>query len=108
MRTRSALLAASVAAAAFSATSAQAQDAAQWAGFYAGGAVNTYSLEITGAAPFPIGLGTESGAAIFAGYNHAIGSNFVVGGELAYNFETSYTSILFPTPLNVESSVTLR
>jgi len=107
MRLRSVLLTASIAAASLSATSAHAQDAAQWQGFYAGAGLNVISLELDGFAPFPVGLGTETGFGIFAGYNHAIGSNFVVGAELGYNFETSFASLIIPS-MTVDNSSTLR
>ena len=106
MRLRSVLLTASIAAASLSATSAHAQDAAQWQGFYAGAGLNVISLELDGLA-LPIDLGTETGFGIFAGYNHAIGSNFVVGAELGYNFETSFASLIIPS-MTVDNSSTLR
>lgn len=107
MRIHTALLAAGLSVSAFT-TSVQAQDAAQWVGFYAGAAINTTSLEMSGAAPFPVGLGTESNFGFFGGYNHAVGSNFVVGGELAYFFESTYTPVfLFPS-LTVDNTAVLR
>ncbi len=107
MRLRSVLLTATIAAASLSATSAQAQDAAQWQGFYAGAGLNVISLELSGLGPIPVGLGTETGFTIFAGYNYAIGSNFVVGGELGYNFEATFTSLVFPA-ITMDNAITLR
>lgn len=60
---------------------AMAQDAGQWQGFYGGLQFSAVSPELNGA---PVNLDSGQGAEIFAGYDFAVGGNWVVGGELSY------------------------
>lgn len=71
-----------VLAAGLAATAAGAQD---WGGFYAGLAVTTAEsgIDLTGV-PAPYTGDDSAAIGVFAGYNHVLSSNLVVGGELSY------------------------
>ena len=66
-------------AAALAASSAHA-DAYDFQGFYGGVELGISSLDSS--IPLPLGSGNSFG--LFAGYNHALNSNFIIGGELSY------------------------
>jgi outer membrane immunogenic protein len=96
------ILVAGVMAATLSGT-AQAQD---WTGFYAGLSATTHGSEITPSGA-PFGLpGDSVSPGIFAGYNHAVGSNWIIGGELSY--DAADTSFLPSLPIEVSNTAELR
>ncbi|WP_224815587.1 porin family protein [Hasllibacter sp. MH4015] len=80
-------------AAALATTGAQAQDAGQWSGFYAGFATNIISPEFDNtAAALPLQEGTGFG--VYGGYNYALGDNFVVGAEVGFSGPVSFQTSL--------------
>lgn len=99
----STFLAAAGLAAALVPAAASAQDAALWSGFYAGLQANIISPSFE---LIPIPLDTGTGLGIYGGYNHALGDNFVVGGEISYNAETDIGSVFFP--VTMDNAITLR
>ena len=72
---------------------AQAQDAQQWQGFYGGLSMDHVAPDVTAGA-IGIGLSSDLGVGVFAGYNQAVGNNFVVGGELSYGAGTSHDLVV--------------
>lgn len=77
------LLAMTVLAVGLAAGASQAQD---WNGFYAGLSVTNgdSGVDFTGL-PSPYSGSDSAAPGIFAGYNHVLSSNLVVGGELSYS-----------------------
>lgn len=93
--------------AAIAATTAQAQDAGQWEGFYAGLATNIISPEFDNAALMvPLQEGTGFGA--FGGYNYAVGSNFVVGAEVGLGGPVSFQTSLGNPDFEFDNVVNAR
>lgn len=86
------------------ASTAAAQDAEQWEGFYAGARVNMNQLDVSGSA---IGIDPGFNAGIFGGYNHAVGSNFILGGELSYDSESSH-DVFGPINIDLENNIGVR
>ena len=84
-------------------TTAIAQDAEKWEGFYAGGRVNMQNLGISGV---PVGIDPEINAGVFGGYNYAVAPNFVLGAELGYDSKLDYT--VMGTGLDLENNINLR
>lgn len=99
------LFAAAVVAA--SATTAAAQDAADWGGFYAGLTASSISWETNLGAPGTSFGGNGAGLGILLGYNHALSPSFIVGGELTYSFAESNLGVA-PFTLKDEASLRLR
>ncbi len=85
-------------------STATAQDAEKWEGFYAGGKLNMQSLDFSGA---PINLGSANNFAVFGGYNHAIAPNWVLGGELEYGSAMSH-NLMGPVDIDLENNINLR
>ncbi len=80
-------------AAALVASGANAQDASQWTGFYAGFATNIISPEFDNStATTPLQEGTGFGA--YGGYNYGLGDNFVVGAEVGFSGPASFQTSL--------------
>ena len=86
------------------ASTATAQDAELWEGFYAGARVNMQDLDISGA---PVSIDTGFNIGIYGGYNHAVAPNFVLGGELSYDSQSEHT-IGAPPPLQLDNNFSLR
>lgn len=86
------------------ATTATAQDAEKWQGFYTGLSLNAQDYNATG-----IGLPLDEtyNIGIFGGYNHAIAPNVVIGGELSYGTETS-AEILPGVDMTFENNLGIR
>ena len=85
-------------------TTAAAQDAAKWQGFYAGGRVNMQNLDIS---PLPFNLDPEINAGIYSGYNHAVAPNFLVGGEIGYDSALDY-HVVGPASIELDNNISLR
>lgn len=103
MKTIFTTLTAAAALSAALATTAPAQDAEKWQGFYLGGRVNMQNLGISGV---PIGIDPEINAGVFGGYNHAVAPDFVLGAELGYDSKLDYT--VAGTGLDLENNISLR
>ena len=74
-----------------SANTATAQDAADWAGFYAGITASSIGQQTNRGVPgYSFGGTGGTGPGIMLGYNHAVSPNFIVGGELTYSFGKTY------------------
>lgn len=86
---------------------ATAQSASDWTGFYAGVTASSISGESTAGAPFVIASGSGAGLGIMLGYNYAISSNFVVGGELTYSLSSTHLASVNIT-FEDQASVRLR
>ena len=67
------------------ASTAQA-DAYDFQGFYGGVELGTGSLD----ANFGLPLQTGTSGGLFVGYNHALNSDVVIGGELSYGFDADH------------------
>lgn len=85
-------------------TAAIAQDADQWQGFYGGLKFSAHDHDTT---PGALPLDQAYNAGIFAGYNHAIAPNMVIGGELGYDGKAR-AEIAPGLDLEVDKTVTLR
>ena len=88
----------------FLSDAALAQDATDWQGTYAGGQISLNNPGITGIA-LPLNDGLSGG--LFAGYNHAISPEWVLGGELAYDHKSS-TDVVPGNNLELENTITAR
>ena len=84
------------------ATSAHA-DAALWQGFYGGLSVGAVNPTVPAATVDPE---IAPGYAIFAGYNHALGPNWVLGGELSYGMSGTHSMAPSPTTITMENALT--
>lgn len=94
-------------AAVFAATGAQAQDAGQWTGFYAGFATNIISPEFDNStATTPLQEGTGFGA--YGGYNFALGDNFVVGAEVGVSGPVSFQTSLGNPDFEFDNMINAR
>lgn len=78
-------------------------DAALWQGFYGGLSVGAVNPTVPAAANDPQ---IAPGYAIFAGYNHALGSNWVIGGELSYGMSGAHSMAPSPRRLTMENTLT--
>lgn len=85
------------------ATTAPAQEAELWEGFYAGARVNLQEFDITGA---PVGIDPAFNVGVFGGYNHAVAPQFVLGGEASFDSQADH-SIGGPT-IQLENNFGLR
>ncbi len=93
--------------AAFAASSASAQDASQWTGFYAGFATNIISPEFDNStSPTPLQEGTSFGA--YGGYNYAVGGNFVVGAEVGIGGPATFQTSLGANDFEFDNMVNAR
>lgn len=96
-------LASAIALAAALAASAAHADAYDFQGFYGGVELGFNSLDNT--VGFPLSSGNSIG--LFAGYNHALNSDVIVGGELSYGGDTDY-QIAPGVDFTVEGPMELR
>lgn len=81
----------------------QAQDALAWQGFHAGLQVSSVDPDITGSS---IDADRAGGYGLFAGYDHALGDNWVVGGELSYGRSGDHT-VSPAVGIALENAITL-
>lgn len=90
-------------AAALTASSAHA-DATSFDGFYGGLAIGSVGFDPNfSAADFDNAIGYE----LFAGYNHAVNSAWVVGGELSFGASQGHDMSGSPTVVDFEDMITL-
>ncbi len=93
--------------AALMASTASAQDAGQWTGFYAGFATNIISPEFDNSTIMtPLQEGTGFG--LYGGYNYALGSNFVVGAEVGVSGPVSFQTSLATPDFEYDNMINAR
>jgi outer membrane immunogenic protein len=93
--------------AAFVATGASAQDAAQWTGFYAGFQTTIIAPEFDNSpATIPLQEGTNFGA--YGGYNYAMSDSFVLGAEVSIGGPTAFQTSLGVNDFELENVVNAR
>lgn len=90
-------------AAALAASSAHA-DATSFDGFYGGLAISSVGLDPNFSAS---SISNEVGYELFAGYNHALNSNWVVGGELSYGASGGHNVSGGATIVDLENMMTI-
>lgn len=93
--------------AALVASTASAQDAGQWTGFYAGFATNIISPEFDNS-PIATPLQEGTGFGFYGGYNYAVGSNFVVGAEIGVSGPVAFQTVLGSPDFEFENMVNAR
>ena len=83
---------------------AQAQDNLAFEGFYGGVQLGFYAPE-TGT-----GIGFDGGenVALFGGYNHAIGQDWIVGGEVSFGTELGFSLAMPAVDYTLEDMISLR
>ncbi|QBX99592.1 porin family protein [Rhodophyticola sp. CCM32] len=83
---------------------ASAQDALQWQGFYGGLEIQSINPDMSS---LNLPFGSDENVVLFGGYNHALGGDWVVGGELSYGSDATATAIP-GLDLTLEDTITLR
>lgn len=105
--TVSALASVAALASAFAATSASAQDASQWTGFYAGFATNIISPEFDNSTVMvPLQEGT--GLGVYGGYNYAVSGNIVVSAEVGIGGPATFQTALGQPDFEFDNVVNAR
>lgn len=84
-------------------TPAAFADASAFEGFYGGLSVGTVSPDLTSTPS----IDSAFGYSLFAGYNHAIDSNWVIGGELSYGMSGDHGVSGAVTEVTLDDMVTL-
>ena len=79
-------------------------DAAAFQGFYGGFSMGVTMPDINA---IPVDLDTGIGGDVFVGYNHALGADWVIGGELGYGMSGGHNVPGLGVAINMENILTV-